>query len=200
MAIDIIVTIVTVIKGIAKLAKVLPKFTKWIDEVLERNGKGARKVGNALIKLRKVAYGESELSKIAIQFRKTLGNAKRHNGNVAIVEYLDDTGKIKVKEFTTLTESEWKALGYFEKPHAEEIMIDWLLDNNIPKNKISRIYSELEPCNFEKHFCKRQLEILFPDAIKEYSYDYPGKLGDNLKSVRNVSIKERANDMNKLIK
>ena len=200
LAIDIIVTIVTIIKGIAKLTKQLPKFTKWIDDVLARNGNGARKIKNAFIKLRKVVYGESDLSKIAIQFRKKLGKAKLHNGNIAIVEYIDDTGKVRLKEFTTLTEPEWKALGYKRKPHAEQIMIDWILENKIPKEKISRIYSELEPCNFDRHLCKDKLEKLFPDAIKEYSYDYPGKLGDNLKNVRDTSIKERANDMNKLVK
>ena len=36
LAIDIIVTIITIIKGIAKLTKQLPKFTKWIDDVLKR--------------------------------------------------------------------------------------------------------------------------------------------------------------------
>ncbi|MGE4514996.1 MAG: hypothetical protein AB7E26_14470 [Chryseobacterium sp.] len=35
LTIDIIVTIVTIIKGIAKLAQLLSNFTKWIDEVLE---------------------------------------------------------------------------------------------------------------------------------------------------------------------
>ena len=116
-----------------------------------------------------------------------------------ILEYIDDAGKIKIKEFTTLTKPEWKALGYAEKPHAEEIMIDWILDNNIPKQKISRIYSELEPCDFERHTCKDKLAKLFPDPIKEYSYDYPGKLGDNLKTARDASKKIREKDMNKLI-
>ncbi|MGB6093436.1 MAG: nucleic acid/nucleotide deaminase domain-containing protein [Moheibacter sp.] len=152
------------------------------------------------MKLKKVAYGESELSKSAIIFRKSLGNAKRHNGNIAIVEYIDDVGKSVRKEFTTLTEPEWKALGYDDKPHAERIMADWILDNNIPKEKVTKIYSELEPCNFEDHKCKKLLETLFPNAEKEFSYDYPGILGDNLKSVRDASIKERANDMNKLVK
>lgn len=199
LAIDIIVTIVTIVKGIAKLAKLLPKFTKWIDDVLAKSGKGARKIKNAFIKLRKVVYGESDLSKIAIRFRKTLGKAKRHNGNIAVVEYIDDTGKVKIKEFTTLTKPEWKALGYSDKPHAERIMVDWVLDN-IPKNKVTRVYSKLEPCNFTKHKCKDLLEKHFPNAIKEYSYDYPGKLGDNLKTVRDASIKERAKDMSKLVK
>lgn len=48
LAINIIVTIATIIKGTIKLAKLLPKFTKWIDEVLAKDGKGARKLKNAL--------------------------------------------------------------------------------------------------------------------------------------------------------
>ncbi|MEC5172115.1 zincin-like metallopeptidase toxin domain-containing protein [Chryseobacterium nepalense] len=50
LAIDIIVTIVTIIKGIAKLAKQLSKFVKWINEVLVRGGKGARRVEIALLR------------------------------------------------------------------------------------------------------------------------------------------------------
>ncbi len=48
LTIDIIVTILTIVKGIAKLTKLLPKFTKWIDDVLARNGNGALKVEEAL--------------------------------------------------------------------------------------------------------------------------------------------------------
>ena len=48
LAIDIIVTIITIIKGIAKLAKQLKKFTKWIDDVLARNGKGSLKLEETL--------------------------------------------------------------------------------------------------------------------------------------------------------
>lgn len=200
IVIDIVISVITIVKGITKVAQKLPIFNKWIDDVLARNGKGARKIENTLMKLKKVAYGESELSKIAIQFRKKLGKAKLHNGNIAVVEYIDDTGKVRIKEFTTLTETEWRVLGYERKPHAERIMIDWVLDNNIPKEKVIKIYSELEPCNFEDHKCKKLLETLFPNTEKEFSYDYPGIQGDDLKSVRDASIKERANDMNKLIK
>ncbi len=48
LATDIIIAIITIIKAIAKLAKLLPKFTKWIDEVLLRNGRGALKAEEAL--------------------------------------------------------------------------------------------------------------------------------------------------------
>jgi hypothetical protein len=63
LAIDITVTIVTIIKGIAKLAKLLSNFTKWIDEVLARGGKGARKVKNALSATLKLSDGAEILLK-----------------------------------------------------------------------------------------------------------------------------------------
>lgn len=49
LAIDIIVTIVTIIKGIAKLAKQLPKFTKWIDDLLKK--RKARKISESFKRL-----------------------------------------------------------------------------------------------------------------------------------------------------
>ena len=41
---------VTTIKGTVALAKALPKFTKWIDDVLARGGRGALKVEEAILK------------------------------------------------------------------------------------------------------------------------------------------------------
>lgn len=188
LTVDLVITVVTFVKGIAKLAESLPKFTKWIEEVFARGGKGARKVGNALMKLRKVAYGESELSKIAIQFRKTLPKPK-HGGNIAVFEYLDDTGKLQRKEFTTIKGS---------RDHAEIRGIKWLEDNKIPNDKVTKIYSELEPCSLESSNCKKALQQ-FKKATLEYSYDYPGD-GNFGAEVRRNSIKERAKDLKQLVK
>ena len=49
LAIDIVITIVTIIKGIAKLAKQLPKFTKWIDDLLKK--RKARKISESFKRL-----------------------------------------------------------------------------------------------------------------------------------------------------
>jgi len=46
LAIDIIITVITIIKGIAKLAKQLSKFVEWIDEILGRNPKLREKLRN----------------------------------------------------------------------------------------------------------------------------------------------------------
>lgn len=140
------------------------------------------------MKLKKVAYGESELSKVAIKFRKTLPKP-RHNGNVAVFEYIDDTGKIVRKEFTTILDSD---------DHAEIIGIKWLKENNIDNQKVTKIYSELEPCSLKASNCKKELQQ-FKNAEIEYSYDYPGV--DNVgMEIRRNSIKERRNDFKKHIK
>ncbi len=49
LAIDLIVTIVTIIKGLAALSRKLPKFTKWIDDVLKR--RKARKIAENVKRL-----------------------------------------------------------------------------------------------------------------------------------------------------
>ncbi|WP_066433772.1 hypothetical protein [Chryseobacterium sp. CCH4-E10] len=46
LAIDVAVTIVTIIKGIAKLAQQLSKFVKWVDEILARNPKLRERLRN----------------------------------------------------------------------------------------------------------------------------------------------------------
>lgn len=48
IAIDIVISVITIVKGLTQAAQKLPKFTKWIDDVLERNGKGALKAEEAL--------------------------------------------------------------------------------------------------------------------------------------------------------
>ncbi|MGB7500592.1 MAG: nucleic acid/nucleotide deaminase domain-containing protein [Moheibacter sp.] len=188
IAIDIVISEITIVKGLTQAAQKLPKFTRWIDDVLARNGKGARKLENALLKLKKVAYGESELSKSAIKYRKTLPKPK-HNGNIAIFEYIDDTGKTVRKEFTTVLDSD---------DHAEMIGMKWLRENGIIDEKVVKIYSELEPCGLEKHNCKQRLQR-YKNAEIEYSYDYPGDKNIGVEIRRN-SIKERKKDLVKFVK
>lgn len=47
-AIDIIITVVTVVKGLSKISQKLPKFTQYIDELLGRGGKSARVIEEAI--------------------------------------------------------------------------------------------------------------------------------------------------------
>lgn len=187
LLIDIVLSFIAIIKALTNSSKYLPKFTEWIDEVVERNPRIANKLENAVLKIIKSIYGESELSKLAIKFRKTLP-VPRHGGNIAVFEYLDEGGRIVRKEFTTQITSD---------AHSEAIGIEWLRDNNIPDERVTKIYSELEPCSLKRHNCKQKLQR-FKNAEIEFSYDYPG---DNTSGVgvRQASIAEREKDLKKLV-
>jgi len=158
------------------------------------------KITNLVSKGGKVKYGESILSTFAIAYRKNLGKAGKHNGNIAVFAYVDKNGTTQFKEFTTFgSQKDWKAAGFKEKPHAEAIGNKWLETNNIPRENISMVYSELNFCHFKGHNCNVMIHSNFPKAIKEYSYEYPGKLGDNLQNVRDKSINDRKFDLDKYI-
>ncbi len=79
LLVDIIVSFVTIIKGIAKSSEYLPKFTEWIDDVIENGGKGARNLENALVetKLAKIfrVQGGSETPNVS-KFRVFIKNEK----------------------------------------------------------------------------------------------------------------------------
>ncbi|KQS53478.1 MAG: hypothetical protein KAF41_08730 [Flavobacterium sp.] len=188
ITIDIILSFIAIIKGITKSSEYLPKFARWIDDVVERNPRIANKVENVILKIVKTAYGESELSKLAIELRKTL-SVPRHGGNIAVFEYIDDSGQILRKGFTTEVMSD---------AHSEAIGIQWLNENKIPDERVLRVYSELEPCSLKKHNCKQKL-LKFKNARIEYSYDYPG---DNTIGVeiRKMSITERDKQLRRMIK
>lgn len=49
LAIDLILSFIVIVKSLTNSSKYLPKFTEWIDEVVENGGKGARALDNTLI-------------------------------------------------------------------------------------------------------------------------------------------------------
>lgn len=117
----------------------------------------------------KAALGESRFSIKALEKRLELTD-NFHSGNIAVFEFENKAGKLEVKAFTTLTDDELKALGRFDKPHAEQLGFEWLEKNNI--KKVKAIYSELEPCSIKKVNCKNEIMKKFPDAKVSYSFDY----------------------------
>lgn len=140
----------------------------------------------------KIALGSDDLSKFAIEFRKTLPKSN-HRGNIAVFEYIDNNGHLVKKAFTT------KGGG---GPHAEQLAKEWFETNNISKKNVKRIYSELEPCSLENSMCKDMLQKDFPNAQKSFSYDYPG--GNNaspeIRKIRNESVNQREKDLKSLLK
>ena len=76
-------------------------------------GKDAVKVlDNFIETVGKVEYGLSRLCQEAIAFRKTLGAIARHDGNIAVFEWINKNGILERKAFTTLGKKDWKTLGY----------------------------------------------------------------------------------------
>ncbi|WP_306568745.1 hypothetical protein [Flavobacterium lindanitolerans] len=73
ITIDIILSFIAIIKGIAKSSEYLPKFARWIDDVIERGGPGARQLENILT----IKYAElsDDISRIA-KAKKAIQNSK----------------------------------------------------------------------------------------------------------------------------
>lgn len=165
------------------------KLEKSIDDLLkegyiERIVETANQLGKAL---KKVVLGSDDLSQFAVNFRKNLP-VPNHKGNVAVFEYIDNSGNTIKKAFTT-------EVGV--SSHSEELAIDFFNSEGIPKANIKRIYSELEPCELAGHTCKAKLTENFPTSEKIFSYDYPGGV-DN--TVRTASVNQRYIDLEQLLK
>jgi hypothetical protein len=177
-------------RGIGKeIAPILKKLTGYGINT-------AKVLENFITTIGKVEYGLSMLSQKAIAFRKTLGAAARHDGNIAVFEYINKEGIIDRIAFTTKTEEELKALGYIdEKPHAEEFGFEWLTENKIPDENVLAVYSELEPCLLNGHKCKQEITKRFPKAKVSYSYTY-----NNMSEVMKKAIADRSKDLKILIK
>lgn len=210
--------------GVKKGAEIIKSIVKWIGDLLNIVKKDVKQLINkfidflkklweAIVKelkfvkekryngvlITKVTYGESELSKLAILFRKRLGKNAKHSGNIAVFEYLDKSNKLLRKEITTLSKEELIELGLKKSPHAEILGMDWLEKNKIPADRVRRIYSELEPCSLQESKCKDKLTNIFKNAEIEYSFGYPGtdKVTPEL---RKKAIADRAVELSKLIK
>lgn len=122
-----------------------------------------------------VEYGSTDLSQVAIAFRK-------HNGigsarNVAVFEYETSKG------LQTIARASQRGVG-----HAERIIAAELEAMGVARSSVRRIYSELEPCSNVGGYCKRFLANHFPSAQMTYSFEY----GDLASRSRGVAALKRA--------
>jgi hypothetical protein len=108
----------------------------------------------------RVAYGESELSKIAIAFRQTEKIAGARN--VAVFEYLDASGTLR-----TIARASERGVG-----HAERIIARELETVGVKASQVRRIYSELQPCVLPFAQCEAFIAKNFPQALVTWSFDY----------------------------
>ncbi|WP_026703851.1 hypothetical protein [Flavobacterium soli] len=115
-AIDVVISLIVIVKSIAKSGQYLPKFTEWIDDVAKRGGKGREKY-NVLVKSGRFArvtqeVMKEELGKDFINALKKMGNkeddileyfVKYHNEND--FRFLNEIDQLLVK-YSSLSKTE----------------------------------------------------------------------------------------------
>lgn len=92
--IDIILSFIAIVKGITKSSQYLPKFARWIDDVVERGGPGARKLETVLtLKYAELSDNISMIAKV----KKAIQNSNN-------LDELYKAAKIADKELKEVTE------------------------------------------------------------------------------------------------
>lgn len=137
-----------------------------------------------------VPLGQTDLGRLALLHR--LATNSWHNGNVTVFEYRDATGKLQQFVQSTIPTT---------GSHAERLALKRLEDEKVPFSSVTRIYSELEPCEvpdggLKSEGCKAMVEKAFPQAKVTYSYEYKGR-GQDTRPSRLASIKQREADFTK---
>ena len=130
-------------------------------------------------------YGPTaSLRQVAMDKRATL-NKPNHAGNIAVFEYVDNTGANVTEAFSTIQNS---------SKHAERIGLETLAERGVDLKNIKRIYSELEPCSLEGHNCNNLIKEKAPNARVYSDYQYTDK------KVRKASVEARQKKLDKKFK
>jgi len=126
----------------------------------------------------RVNYDESDMASVALDYRRTrsgmtLRDGRRldkGNGNIAVFEYLDDNNQLTKRAF----------LNRMNIDHSELWGMRVLNRAGISRDRVTRIYSELEYCPG----CESLTKASFPNASRSYSFPYniQRALGRQMKS------------------
>ncbi|MFK4023906.1 golvesin C-terminal-like domain-containing protein [Streptomyces albogriseolus] len=131
----------------------------------------------------KVKYGDDDLSKKAIEYRKKNGYVKGGR-NVAVIEYkIGD----KVDHVIAISKGGKKKNG---AGHAEQRAWQELQQKHpgIQPDQVSRVYTELAPCDYNG--CDNWLRSTFGGNKVSWSIDYPHGQGPASKAGRSAGINE----------
>lgn len=124
--------------------------------------------------IEKIKPDATDLSRAVIneraKYQKEIG--KITGKNFAAFEYIDDNGKLQVKIMSSSDSGQ----------HSERRIGDWMKEQGIKPEKVTRVHSELEPCVTPQAFCKPYLAINVPQAKISYSFEY----GDTISKVNGL--------------
>jgi RHS repeat-associated protein len=107
-----------------------------------------------------IGYGSSNLSRAAQAYRQTQGVTGGRN--VAVFEYRAADGSLQ-----TITRASTRGVG-----HAERIIARELQGMGVKRSQVTRIYSELQPCNVPGGYCDPFIRRTFPHAEVSWSFEY----------------------------
>ncbi|WP_373524896.1 RHS repeat-associated core domain-containing protein [Nostoc sp.] len=94
--------------------------------------------------------------------------------NVAVAEYIDKAG---IRRYITAENIPKSVAGV--DTHAEKELAGKLQQLRIPFSKVTKIYTEFEPCNTKNNQCATFLKFAFPKAQVYYSYPYKGGMNNS---------------------
>ncbi len=118
-----------------------------------------------------VKLGDNEtldLEEIAKQHRR-ISNYPQTEGNMAVMEYIDSYAD----DGTPILKTVVHRSDFVGKRHAEIVLLEQLQSRGINPERITRAYSELQPCVASGNNCRRVLQqALSPDATVYYRFDY----------------------------
>jgi RHS repeat-associated protein len=107
-----------------------------------------------------IPYASSDLSQEAIAYR--VANKITGGRNVSVYEYQAADGSLQ-----TIARASQRGVG-----HAERIVGGELEGLNVDPSRVTRIYSELQPCNMPGGYCAGYLARTFPQAQVTWSFEY----------------------------
>ena len=168
-------------RGSIRLSNKLDKSENFINELGEEIGKFNIKSPAGL----QVNFNEAyDLVDEIISHRMTTKTPQSRN--LAIYEWTHTDGSLRTKIF----ESEYKGQVSNKRTttdgriiadnnisfHSEQQAQKFFIDNEIPLNRVTRIYSEFSPCNDKSNQCANLIMSQFQKAEVFYSFDYSNKV------------------------
>ena len=126
----------------------------------------------------RVPYNGTDLSQAVVAAREARGlQFSWKNG--AAVEYLEN-GEPSVQ----VAFSE-RGVG-----HSETLLNEWLQENEISPDQVTRWYSERQPCNCEPYYCDQLLSTVYPSA--KVTWSIPFRTAQEIASAKSVLLGELA--------
>lgn len=120
-------------------------------------------------KVGEVAYGSTDLSRMVIEERKKQKVFTLRN--FVVLEYCDDKGMLQT--IVTISRSNLQFDENFG--HAEKLALEELETRKVPKSRVTRVYSEFQPCSLPGAYCGTLLRREVSQAKITWSFEYGDK-------------------------